>query len=179
MITITSLGGTTTKVDINGTVIVAFPAKADEKANISLLGSPEDEVSSGVVSWPGEYDIGGVSIRGIGHEEGQRVSYVVDDGKVRVAFLSTPLHDWTDNNLQLLGDVDILCIPADDTKIAQKIIDEVDPRVLVPLPTKDEETFVELLKIVGAQDKEIEKEYKLKGGLPVEGREVVILKPSK
>ncbi len=49
----------------------------------------------------------------------------------------------------------------------------------MPLPTKDEKTFVELLKIVGAQDKEIEKEYKLKGGLPAEGRDVVILKPSK
>lgn len=179
MITINSLGGTTTKVDVNGTVIVAFPSKADEKANISLLGSPEEEVKPGVVSWPGEYDIGGMAIRGIGHDEGQRVSYVIDDGKVRIAFLTSPLHDWSDHNLELLGDVDILCIPADDAKIAQKFIDEVDPRVLVPLPTKDESTFVELLKIVGAQDKEIEKEYKLKGGLPSEGREVVILKPSK
>jgi len=136
-------------------------------------------VTPGVISWPGEYDVGGIAIRGIGHDEGQRVSYVIDDGKVRTAFLSTPLHEWTDNNLELLGDVDILCIPADDAKIAQKLIDEIDPRVLVPLPTKDEKTFVELLKIVGAQDKEIEKEYKLKGGLPAEGRDVVILKPSK
>ncbi|MDP7477529.1 MAG: MBL fold metallo-hydrolase [Candidatus Peribacteraceae bacterium] len=179
MITINSLGGKTVKVDINGTVVTAFPNVADEKANISLLGSPEEEVKPGVVSWPGEYDIGGIAIRGIGHDEGQRVSYVLDDGKVRVAFLSSPLHDWSDHNMQLLGDVDILCIPADDAKIAQKFIDEVDPRVLVPLPTKDEAVFVELLKIVGAQDKEIEKEYKLKGGLPAEGREVVILKPTK
>lgn len=81
--------------------------------------------------------------------------------------------------MELLGDIDILCLPADDAKLAQKFIDEVDPRVLIPLPTKDEATFVELLKAVGAQDKDIESEYKLKGGLPVEGREVVILKPSK
>ncbi|MDP6561372.1 MAG: MBL fold metallo-hydrolase [Candidatus Peribacteraceae bacterium] len=179
MITVNSLGGKTIKIDINGTVVTAFPDTADDKAQISLLGSPEEEVKPGVVSWPGEYDIGGIAIRGIGHDEGQRVSYALDDGKVRVAFLSAPLHDWTDHNLELLGDVDILCIPADDAKIAQKLIDEVDPRVLVPLPTKDEATFVELLKAVGAQDKEIESEYKLKGGLPSEGREVVILKPSK
>ena len=179
MITVNSLGGKTIKVTIDGTVIIAFPNAADKEANISLLGAPEEEVKRGVVSWPGEYDIGGIAIRGIGHDEGQRVSYVLDDGKVRIAFLSAPLHDWSDHNMQLLGDVDILCIPADDAKIAQKFIDEVDPRVLVPLPTKDEAVFVELLKIVGAQDKEIESEYKLKGGLPVEGREVVILKPSK
>ena len=179
MITINSLGGRTLTVDINGTVITAFPAAANTKANISLLSGPEEEVQPGVVSWPGEYDIGGVAIRGIGHDDGQRVSYVIDNGKVRIAFISSPLHDWTDHNLELLGDIDILCIPADDAKIAQKFIDTVDPRVLVPLPTKDEATFVELLKAVGAQDKEIEAEYKLKGGLPAEGREVVILKPTK
>ena len=179
MITVKSLGGRAIHVDVNGTTVSAFPKEADANAMISLLGAPAEEVTKGTVSWPGEYDIGGVSIRGIGHDEGQRVSYVIDDGKVRIAFISSPLHDWSGKNLELLGDVDILCIPADDVKIAQKLIDEVDPRVLVPLPTKDEATFVELLKTVGAQEKEIEAEYKLKGGLPAEGREVVILKPSK
>ena len=179
MITVNSLGGKVTKVDVSGTTVVAFPDSADDKAQISLLGAPEEDVKPGVVSWPGEYDIHGIAVRGIGHDEGQRVSYVIDDGKVRIAFLSTPLHEWEDHNLELLGDIDVLCIPADDSKIAQKLIDAVDPRVLIPLPTKDEKTFVELLKIVGAQDKEIEKEYKLKGSLPAEGREVVILKPSK
>lgn len=179
MITITSRGGATVHLDVNGTTITAYPDKADSNADISLLGKPEDDVQKGVVSWPGEYDIGGIAIRGIGHEEGQRVSFVIDDDKVRIAFLTAPLHDWQDHNLELLGNVDVLCIPADDAKIAQKLIDEIDPRILVPLPTKDEATFVDLLKLVGAQDKEIEKEYKLKGALPAEGREVVILKPVK
>lgn len=179
MITIYSLGGKTVKIDLNGTVIVAFPKEVNEKAHINLLEAPEEEVAKGTVSWPGEYDIGGIAIRGIGHDEGQRVSYVLDDSTVRIAFISSPLHEWSDHNLQLLGDIDILCIPADNAKIAQKLIEEVDPRILVPLPTKDEAVFVELLKAVGAQDKEIEAECKLKGALPAEGREVVILKPTK
>lgn len=179
MITITSLGGATIQVDLDDTTVVAFPSKGDVKADITLIGAPEEQVKKGTVSWPGEYDIGGIAIRGIGHDEGQRVSFVIDNDKVRIAFIASPLHDWEDHNIELLGNVDILCIPADDSKIAQKLIDEIDPRVLVPLPTKDEKTFVELLKAVGAQEKEIEKEYKLKGGLPVEGREVVILKPNK
>ncbi len=178
MITITSLGGLSLKCDIDGATVVSFAKKPDEKAKVTLLGSPE-EVVSGVVSWPGEYDIDGLAIRGIGHDEGQRVSFVVDNGKVRTAFVASPLHAWTDHEMELLGDVDVLCLPADDAKLGQKMIDDVDPRILVPLPTKDEETFVDLLKAAGAQDKEIEKEYKLKGGLPAEGREVVILKPSK
>jgi len=178
MITIKSLGGASLWLDINGVTVTAFPKEVSGKTDITLLGSPEEEVATGTVSWPGEYDIKGVAIRGIGHDEGQRVSFVLDDSKVRIAFVSSPLHVWSDYNLQLLGDVDILCLPADDAKIAHKFIDEVDPRILIPLPTSDEATFIELLKIVGAQDKEIEAEYKLKGGLPVEGREVVILKPT-
>ena len=179
MITISSQGGQTLKVELGSTAVVAFPNAPEKNAEISLLGAPEEDVQPGVVSWPGEYDISGIAVRGIGHDEGQRVSYVIDDGKVRIAFLSSPLHDWSDYNLELLGDVDVLCIPADDSKIAQKMVDEVDPRVLIPLPTKDEKTFVELLKVVGAQDKEIEAEFKLKVSLPAEGREVVILKPKK
>ncbi len=165
------------KVDMHGKTIVAFPEKPDAKAKISLLGAPEEEVVKGVVSWPGEYDIDGIAIRGIGHDEGKRVSYVISDSTVRIAFIATPLHDWSPHEYELLGDVDVLCIPADDAKIAQKMVDEVDPRVLVPLPTKDEKTFMELLKIVGAQGKELASEYKLKGLLPAEGREVVILEP--
>lgn len=179
MITLNSLGGQTIKCEIDGKSVVSFPDKPVDTADLSLLVAPEDEVVKGVISWPGEYDVGGLSVRGIGHEEGQKVSYVVDNGSVRIAFISSPLHEWSDHNMELLGDIDIMCLPADDAKLAQKFIDDVDPRVLVPLPTKDEATFVELLKAIGAQDKEIEKDYKVKGGLPTEGREVVILKPSK
>lgn len=179
MITINSLGGKTIKCDIDGKTVVAFSGTPAKDADLTLLAAPEDEVKKGVISWPGEYDVGGLAVRGIGHEEGKKVSFVIDNGTVRIAFISTPLHDWEDHNLELLGDIDILCLPADDAKIAQKFIDEVDPRVLIPLPTKDEATFTELLKAIGAQDKEIEKEYKQKGGLPAEGREVVILKPTK
>lgn len=179
MITVTSLGGKTIKCDVHGSTVVAFSDGPAKGADLSLLGKPEETVEKGVISWPGEYDVGGIAVRGIGHEEGQKVSYAIDDGNVRIAFIAAPLHDWEDHNIELLGDIDILCLPADDVKLAQKFIDEVDPRVLIPLPTKDEATFTELLKAVGAQGKEIESEYKIKGSLPAEGREIVILGPSK
>lgn len=179
MITIKSLGGKTLLCEIEGKKIAAIAESQSDKADLTLVEKPEEAVTPGVISWPGEYDVDGIAVRGIGHDEGQRVSYTVDTGKVRIAFIASPLHDWSDFNLELLGDVDILCLPTDDAKIGHKMIDTVDPRVLIPLPTKDETTFVELLKAAGAQDKEIEKEYKLKGGLPAEGREVVILAPNK
>ena len=178
MMTFTSKGGAKVFCDIDGKKVAAFPDEPDGSAKISLLPMPEEDAREGPLSWPGEYDVDGVAIRGIGHDEGARISYTVDTGKVRTAFLSSPLHEWSDYEFELLGDIDVLCIPADDAKLAQKIIDEADPRVLIPLPTKDEATFAEILKAAGAQDKEIVGEYKLKGSLPAEGREVVILKPS-
>lgn len=179
MIIFTSLGGSTIRCVMGNKTMVAFPNGKDPKADIELLGSPQEEPEEGKISWPGEYDKDNIAIRGIGHGEGKRVSYAVEYDNVRCAFLATPLHEWTDYELELLGDVDVLCIPADDAKLAQKLIDQVDPRILIPLPTKDEATFVELLKTVGAQDKGLESEYKVKGSLPAEGREVVILKPVK
>jgi hypothetical protein len=49
---------------------------------------------------------------------------------------------------------------------------------LVPLATKDDKAFQEVLKICGAVGKEAVDEYKVKS-LPAEGREVVILKAGK
>lgn len=179
MITFQSRGGQSLECLIDKKTLISFPEKNDAKADILLLGELEDEPTHTRISWPGEYDIAGVAIRGIGHDEGQRVSYSVDMDGTRCAFLASPLHEWSDTELELLGNVDVLCIPADDAKLFQKLVDDIDPRVLIPLPTKDEKTFEEILKANGAQGRELEAEYKLKGSLPQEGREVVILKPRK
>lgn len=142
---------------------------------ITLLSSPEEEVSKGTISWPGEYDMQGVLIRGIGHDEGSRVSFVLTIDNVRIACLSAPLHDWNDHELELLGDVDVFVTPTGDAKLVQKLVDEIDPRILVPLQTGEDASFSEILKSMGAQDVEPVAEYKLKGSLPSEGREVVVL----
>jgi len=181
MLTFTYLGGTAVQV-VNGkkTLIVNAEKGSQSKDDtVVLLGHPEEEPSKGTISWPGEYDIAGIAIRGIGHEEGANVSYVLTASGVRCAFLHSPLHDWNDDELELLGDVDVLCIPSDDPKIIQKLVDEIDPRVLIPLDTGGAEKYAEALKVSGAAGKEAEDKYELKGSLPVEGREVVVLNAKK
>jgi len=181
MLTFTSLGGQTIRCVNGGKALVVFADKAEGKEDIFLLGNPEEEPTEGTISWPGEYDYDGVAIRGIGHGEGDKVSYVLEIDEICIAFLASPLKEWTDYELELLGDVDVLFLPADDAKIAQKLIDLIDPRALIPLQTKDKETFEEVLDKCGAKDKAPESEYKVKGrsSLPVEGRDVVILKSKK
>jgi hypothetical protein len=182
MITYASLGGAAMEMQNGKKTLRIFPEKGAMKgADFALLSRPEEGEDDTVISWPGEYDIDGVSIRGIGHDGGKQVSYVIECDDIRGAFISSPLHEWNDNELELLGDVDVLCIPADDVKLAQKLIDEIDPRVLIPLPTKDKGTFDDLLKNVGAKGAETVNDYKIKSksGLPAEGRDLVVLKAGK
>ena len=181
MLTFTSPGGQTVQFVNGGKKVSVFPGKDTIKADLALLKNPEEEPGNGTISWPGEYDYDGVAVRGIGHGEGDKVSYTVEADGVRMAFLSSPLEELSDHQLEIIGDIDILFLPADSASLAQKLIDQIEPRALIPLPSEDQDIFVEILKNCGAQGKEPQDEYKIKGkgSLPAEGREVVILKAGK
>lgn len=175
MITFTSLDSAT-RVSGGAKDLIVYPADAKKavKDNVIVLSaSPEEQSTDGVVSWPGEYNVGGVSLKGIGHEDGRQVSFVVDIDGVRCALLSSPLQDWTDYQLEAVGDIDVLLIPTSDAKLVQKLVDEFDPRVLILQPTKEKDAHGAVLKAFGAKEKV--SEYKLKSSLPAEGREVVVL----
>lgn len=178
MLTFSLQNSGTIKVVNGGKKCIVFPDKADSKYDLSLLIRPEDEPQEGTISWPGEYDFDGLAVRGIAHGEGDRVTYVIDVEDVRCAFLAPPLEELSDHIIELLGDIDVLFLPADDAKLGQKIVDQLDPRALVPIQTKDKDAYADLLDKCGAKGSAPEKEFKVKGrgSLKAEGREVVVLK---
>lgn len=173
MLTFTHLSQTSIRVVGGGMPVVSFPEKPVE-GSINLLASPQEFPSRELISWPGEYDVAGVTVRGIGQHEGQKVSYVVEADGIRIAFPVTPLQAWSDADLELMGDVQVLVLPAEDPKLCQSLLDELDPRILVIVPGGDGSIHPDVLKGCGAVDKEVVSEYKLKGALPQEGREVVV-----
>ncbi len=67
----------------------------------------------------------------------------------------------------------MLALPAADSKLTQKLVDEFDPRVLIILPGTEKGALGAIEKVIGV--KERVKEYKIKGSLPSEGREVILL----
>jgi len=177
MITISSPKGASIRCEWDKKVLAVFPDENKKTADalITLLKSPEEESQEGVISWPGEYDIEEIAIRGIGHKEGAQVSFAVEMDGVRFGFLSSPLAEWSDYELELLGDIDVLVITANKPKVVQKLVDEIDPRILIPVPNGDKDVFDEVLNVCGAKGQEVVTEYKVKG-LPAEGRTVVVLK---
>ncbi len=176
MLTFRSLGGPGIRLDYGKSFLAIFPqGEALKDATLTLFSVPDLDAPKETISWPGEYDYDGVAVQGIGHDEGKTVSYAIQVDGVRCAFLSSPLQPLNDEQLEDLGDVDVLCIPTDDPKLIQKLVDEIDPRVLIPVKTGGDDKYAEALKVCGASGVSPEKEYKIKGSLPAEGREVVIL----
>lgn len=174
MITFTALSPTSFKLVNGDASLVVFPDSGKAaKDGITLLAVPEEKETKGIISWPGEYNMSGVSLRGIGHDDGKQVSYVADPDHVRCAFLSEPLKDWTDKQIEAVGDIDVMVMPAADPKLTQKLVDEFDPRVLILLPGKDKDALKAVEKVIGVKQKV--SEYKIKGSLPQEGRDVVVL----
>jgi hypothetical protein len=176
MITLSPLASGLKVVGPNSTFVV-FPkdTSAATDNTIVLLSIPEEVPSKNVISWPGEYNISNVTLRGIAHKEGQQVSFMAIMDDTKVAFLSTPLVDWSSDQIESAGDIDVLVMPIGDQRTTQKLIDEFDPRVLVLVPGSDGDPQDPTFKALGAKDDSIMSELKLKGSLPQEGRQVVIL----
>lgn len=174
MITFTSIAPGSLRTTGGNRPVTSFPKTKPPEGDIVLLASPEELTTDNIISWPGEYDIADITVRGIGQMEGQQVSYVVELDGIRCAFLAAPLREWSEQDIERLGEVQVLALPAEDPKLSQKLLEEIDPRVLLLLPNSKGEIDVEVLKICGAQGKEPVTEYKLKGALPAEGREVVV-----
>jgi len=182
MLTFTSLGGTAICMTTDKSTLFVHAEKKENRQDneIFLLSSPEEDPQEGFISWPGEYDVDGVAVRGIGQNEGVAVSYTVDVKNVRTAFLHSPLTEWPESQIELLGNVDVLFIPTDNPKVLQKLIDEIDPRILVLLDTGGKEKHDEALKACGASSKEPVEQFEVKtSSLPQDGREVVVLKTQK
>jgi hypothetical protein len=55
----------------------------------------------------------------------------------------------------------------------QKLVEEFDPRVLILLPGSEKGALGAVEKVIGVKERTAE--YKLKGALPAEGREVILL----
>lgn len=173
MLTFSSLGSGSYKIVGGKKPVIVFPPDRTTDASVlKLASSPEEKKSDDVISWPGEYNEYEVSIRGVGHEEGQQISYVVEVDGVRCGCLSSPLREWSDKQLEAVGDLDVLAIPAEELKLVQKLVDEFDPRVLFIIPSKEKSDLDAVSKAVGVR--ETVNEYKVKS-LPAEGREVIVL----
>ena len=175
MITFSTKKGAACCVATTAMTFDVFP-EVSTKDSWTLLSHPEEELTDKkVVSWPGEYDFSGISVRGIGQEGGKQISYVCTTENVRIGFIDGPILDWTDIDIQHLGEVDVLVVAADNAKKVVTLVEAVDPRVVILFETKDGDLSGTAKACGTAQIQKVD-EFKVKAGsLPQDSRQVVVL----
>ena len=143
-----------------------------------------------VVDGPGEYEVGGVMINGVrtyrdgarGAERGRNTVYVIHLDELAFCHLGDLGHDLNTQQLDEIGRVDVLFVPAYSILTPDKlteVISEIEPRVVVPL--YDEPAQLDrLAHELGLKEWEsLEKLNVTSASLPAEGEEtrVVIMQP--
>jgi L-ascorbate metabolism protein UlaG (beta-lactamase superfamily) len=161
----------------------------DYHSNIdSLRGEPF------IIDAPGEYEVKGVMVQGVesfhddqkGIERGSNIAFRIEIDGISIAHLGDLGHVLSDEQLEQLGVIDILLIPvggkdALDAKKAVEVINQIEPRIVIPMHYKLPETKVDLdsvekfIKELGVEAKYEEKLKMNKKDLPQEGMDLVIL----
>ncbi len=99
-----------------------------------------------VVSGPGEYEIGGVLVIGIatfhddvrGVRRGKNTVYLMEVDEVSVCHLGDLGHTLTVEQVEELGDVDVLLLPVGgvstiNAPTAAEVVRQLEPKVVVPM----------------------------------------------
>jgi L-ascorbate metabolism protein UlaG (beta-lactamase superfamily) len=152
-----------------------------------------------VIENPGEYEVKGVFIQGIpsfhddkqGKERGLNTIFIIEAEDIRFCHLGDfGQKELTDDQLEKIGNVDILMIPVGGTYTingseATKIIGQIEPKIVIPMhygipKLKFELDGVEkFLKAMGKNNAEEQDKLSIKSSaLPKEGAtEIIVLKP--
>lgn len=150
-----------------------------------------------VIDAPGEYEVKGVFIIGVGSfhdsssgsQRGKNTIYVLEVDGLRVCHLGDLGHKLSDFQIEEIGGVDILLVPTGGVytigpKQAAEVVSQLQPLVVIPMHYKtgqhDQKTFAKLsgvdefLKQMGEEPKKLPKLVLSRDRLPEE-IEVVLL----
>lgn len=124
---------------------LAAESKKDEVAIKTFAGIDSPKDAKIVIDAPGEYEVSGVSIKGIAarahmDEPKQKTAtmYKLDVNDIRVVVTGHIFADLSDDQLESLGTVDVLIIPVGnagytlDAIGASKVIRKIEPKLVIP-----------------------------------------------
>jgi len=148
-----------------------------------------------ILDWPGEYEAFGIHMRGIhsfhspkdAEDQKENTIFTIKWNGIRLCHLGDQGCKLTDQQLEKIGDVDVLFVPVGgrttiDAKKAHAVIEQIDPRVIIPMQYASPKSKIELdpletfLGLVGAKDVQPLPEFKFKkSDLPEDNSKVVVL----
>ncbi|MFH0831185.1 MAG: MBL fold metallo-hydrolase [Parcubacteria group bacterium] len=170
--------------------VILISATRPESANLDTIqGQPV------VLNAAGEYDVKGVTVRGIpsfhdaeqGKKYGENIIYVVQLEGITLCHLGCLGHTLTERQVSDIGDVDVAFVPIGgdrtmNTKAAIEVVGEIEPCIVIPthyaLPKLKYKlaAVAPFLREMGASKVTPESRLKLKkSDLPKEETHVILL----
>jgi L-ascorbate metabolism protein UlaG (beta-lactamase superfamily) len=167
---------------------------------VTLSVSDAEHVSAGVVKplkervfvieGPGEYEVGGIMINGIrtyrdadiGGQRRYNTIYVLELDDTKFCHLGDLGHELTTRQLEEVGTVDVLFVPAQSalgTAKMAEIIASIEPRAVIPMYDTQEQ-LEKITQELGLKEYvAVDKLSVTPASLPAEGEEmrVVVLRP--
>lgn len=125
-------------------IILVSHTQHNDHNNVSAIkGDPF------VVDAPGEYSLEGIQIEGIesfhdkskGSERGRNTIFTIDSEGMRICHLGDLGHILEEDQVESIGEVDILMIPVGgtytiDSKEAEEVITQLEPKIILPMHFK-------------------------------------------
>jgi L-ascorbate metabolism protein UlaG (beta-lactamase superfamily) len=165
---ITWLGHSCFRIRGSQAVVITDPFPPDigytlgkQKADIVTVSHPHpshsyaEGIAEGyhLVQSPGEYEISGVLILGLstyhdavkGQSKGKNTVYLMELDGVTVCHLGDIGHVLSDDDIEEMGNIDILLVPVGgvstiNASMAAETVRKVEPRVVIPMHYKDDKS---------------------------------------
>lgn len=167
----------------------------DNKAYNNYKAIPEDPM---VLNWPGEYENSAIYFKGINSfhntkedkEQLENIIFAISWNGIRLCHLGAQGTKLTPEQLENVGDVDVLFIPVGgngtvDAKKAKEIIEQIEPRIIIPMAYHTNgsklglDTLDNFLSAMGSKGIEPVDSFEVKKSeLPEGNTKLVVLNPT-
>jgi L-ascorbate metabolism protein UlaG (beta-lactamase superfamily) len=146
--------GATVIVDPFDPAVTGLKLPKEMEADIALVTHPHPDHNNLKavagepleITGPGEYDVKGVAITGIsvyhdpqkGEERGKNTIYNIEIDGLNIVHLGDLGHVLTEDQVQDLGNVDILMVPVGgtftiDAEPATEVVSQLEPKIILPM----------------------------------------------
>ena len=138
----------------NADIVTVSHSHKDHSAIENIINNPK------IISKMGSYDINGVKIDTIntyhdnkkGLLRGNNIIFIYDFNGIRVCHMGDIGEDFDPSIIKNINNIDILLIPVGgvytiDYKMAKKYVDEIKPKVVIPMHYKTDKLTFDLDKV--------------------------------
>ncbi|MCR4312442.1 MAG: MBL fold metallo-hydrolase [Candidatus Uhrbacteria bacterium] len=166
--------------------IIAATHEGDDTSNRAAIVAEHEGSKPFIVEHAGEYEVRGMFVTGVDAPKKDKTPHTIyrfDAEGIRVGFLGAIDRTLTEKELEALGPIDVLIVPAGGKDVlsatgASEVIAQIEPRVVIPSYVSSEAGYGDasaLKRELSGSSEEVAKFKFTKAALPEEEMKLVIL----